>query len=133
MQFDQQAASYASLQQLNETMHDLAVERTVEGLMTVMLDRAMRLVGAERGWVSQLDMATGELQIVAQRGDPPSKQAISIGQGITGRALTLGKPQRAGDVRLWVAALDFGFDADFERAVLALLPRRSAPPPLTRR
>ncbi|MBK7529829.1 tetraacyldisaccharide 4'-kinase [Piscinibacter sp.] len=42
-------------------------------------------------------------------------------------------PQRAGDVRLWVAALDFGFDADFERAVLALLPRRSAPPPLTRR
>ena len=98
MQSDQQAASYASLQQLNETMHDLAVERTAEGLMTVMLDRAMQLVGAERGWVSQLDMATGELQIVAQHGDPPSKQAISIGQGITGSALTLGKPQRTGDV-----------------------------------
>jgi len=42
-------------------------------------------------------------------------------------------PQRAAGVRLWVAALDFGFDADFERAVLALLPTRSAPPPLTRR
>ena len=38
-------------------------------------------------------------------------------------------PQRAAGVRVWVAALDFGFDADFERAVLALLPPRSAPPP----
>ena len=37
-------------------------------------------------------------------------------------------PKRAAGVRLWVAALDFAFDADFERAVLALLPPRSAPP-----
>jgi tetraacyldisaccharide 4'-kinase len=42
-------------------------------------------------------------------------------------------PRRAAGVRLWVAALDFGFEADFERAVLALLPSRPAPPPLTRR
>lgn len=42
-------------------------------------------------------------------------------------------PQRAIGVRVWVAALDFSFDADFERAVLALLPPRPAPSPLTRR
>lgn len=42
-------------------------------------------------------------------------------------------PQRAAGNRLWVAALDFSFDADFERAVLALLPQRPAPSHPTRR
>ena len=37
------------------------------------------------------------------------------------------RPERAGGFRLWVAALDFGFDADFERALLALLPPRPEP------
>lgn len=94
----QKAASYDSLQQLNEIMQELTVERSVEMLMAVMLERAMALVGAERGWVSRLDLATGELQIVAQYGDPPARRPISIDQGITGKALTLGEPQRTGDV-----------------------------------
>lgn len=34
------------------------------------------------------------------------------------------RPERAGDVRVWVAALDFGFDTAFERELLALLPPR---------
>ncbi|WP_298830445.1 tetraacyldisaccharide 4'-kinase [uncultured Piscinibacter sp.] len=34
------------------------------------------------------------------------------------------RPERAGGARLWVAALDFRFDADFERDLLALLPPR---------
>jgi tetraacyldisaccharide 4'-kinase len=36
-------------------------------------------------------------------------------------------PDRAGAVRIWVAALDFGFDAALERELLALLPPRPAP------
>lgn len=36
-------------------------------------------------------------------------------------------PERAAGVRLWVAALDFRFDAAFERELLSLLPPRSAP------
>ncbi|HNK19439.1 MAG TPA: tetraacyldisaccharide 4'-kinase, partial [Piscinibacter sp.] len=32
------------------------------------------------------------------------------------------RPERAGAVRIWVAALDFGFPAAFERELLALLP-----------
>lgn len=36
-------------------------------------------------------------------------------------------PERAAGVRLWVAALDFHFDAAFERELLSLLPPRSAP------
>ncbi len=38
------------------------------------------------------------------------------------------RPERAGATRVWVAALDFGFDASFERDLLALLPPR---PPRT--
>ena len=34
------------------------------------------------------------------------------------------RPERAGAVRIWVAALDFGFPAAFERELLALLPPR---------
>ncbi len=34
------------------------------------------------------------------------------------------RPERAKGVRIWVAALDFGFDAAFERDLLALLPPR---------
>jgi len=36
------------------------------------------------------------------------------------------RPERAAGVRIWVAALDFGFDAAFERDLLALLPPRPA-------
>jgi tetraacyldisaccharide 4'-kinase len=34
------------------------------------------------------------------------------------------RPERAVGLRIWVAALDFGFDAAFERELLALLPPR---------
>lgn len=34
------------------------------------------------------------------------------------------RPERSGDVRVWVAALDFAFDAACERELLALLPPR---------
>jgi signal transduction histidine kinase/putative methionine-R-sulfoxide reductase with GAF domain len=95
----QKAAGYDHLQQLNEIMQEITLERTAEQLMGVMLERAITLVGAERGWVSQLDMATGELQIAVQRGDPPPHPALSIGQGITGKALAEEQPQRADDVR----------------------------------
>lgn len=36
------------------------------------------------------------------------------------------RPERAAGLRIWVAALDFGFDAAFERDLLALLPPRPA-------
>lgn len=36
------------------------------------------------------------------------------------------RPERSSGVRIWVAALDFGFDAAFERDLLALLPPRPA-------
>jgi tetraacyldisaccharide 4'-kinase len=42
-------------------------------------------------------------------------------------------PHRAAGVRLWVAALDFRFDAVFERELLSLLPPRSDPSHLTHR
>jgi tetraacyldisaccharide 4'-kinase len=61
---------------------------------------------------AQLDWPAGTTDVVITE-----KDAVKIA------------PQRAAGVRLWVAALDFGFDADFERAVLALLPPRSALPP----
>lgn len=35
------------------------------------------------------------------------------------------KPDRVGSTRVWVVPLDFRFDADFERALLALLPSSS--------
>jgi signal transduction histidine kinase/putative methionine-R-sulfoxide reductase with GAF domain len=84
------AAGYDSLQLLNSAMQELTRERNIEKLMEAMLDRAIELVGAERGWVSQLELSTGELQIVAQRGDPPARSMLSIGQGITGKALAAG-------------------------------------------
>lgn len=65
---------------------------------------------------AQLDWPAGVTDVVVTE-----KDAVKI------------TPQRAAGVRVWVAALDFAFDADFERAVLALLPPRSAPSPLTRR
>ena len=38
------------------------------------------------------------------------------------------RPERAGAVRVWVAALDFAPDASFEQELLALLPPRPTPP-----
>jgi tetraacyldisaccharide 4'-kinase len=38
-------------------------------------------------------------------------------------------PARIGSTRVWVAPLDFRFDGDFERDLLALLPQRHARPP----
>lgn len=95
----QKAAGYDRLQMLNQTMQEITCERTVENLMELMLQRAMELVDAERGWVSRFDMQTGELRIVAQWGQPPDYAPLSIGEGITGKALAEGLPQRADDVR----------------------------------
>jgi GAF domain-containing protein len=81
----------------NELMRDMAEIRDERELLKLLLERSLKLVGADRGWVSQLDPETGELNIVV--GEPPNSRSLKIGKGITGIALEKEVPLRVGDVR----------------------------------
>lgn len=85
-------------QELNRITLDLLAERDAESLLIRLLEEGLRLVHAERGWVSQLDFKTGELRIVRAMGNPQHQRPLPAFRGITWRALQLGTPLLVHDV-----------------------------------
>ena len=86
------------VEELNRIAQEMAECVEAEQLLNLSLDRALALSGASRGWISRLDVRTGELKIEKQRGEPAVRR-LRFGQGITGRALQSEKPIRVDDVR----------------------------------
>jgi GAF domain-containing protein/anti-sigma regulatory factor (Ser/Thr protein kinase) len=87
------------LKKLNQITQEMAEASDVDQLLELMLDRGLELVGASRGWVSRFDPKTGELNIIAHRGELSGTRALELGRGITGRALHEEKAIKADDVR----------------------------------
>jgi GAF domain-containing protein/signal transduction histidine kinase len=86
------------LEQINQVMRRMTQTNDSKALLTLTLDKGLELLGATRGWISQLDVKSGRLQSVAERGKPPTARQLLFGEGITGRALRDGRPTRADDV-----------------------------------
>jgi signal transduction histidine kinase len=79
-------------------MLEMSDAAEIEQLMTLLLDGGLKLVGATRGWISRLDYTTGDLNIVAYRGEMPRVLKLSFGKGITGNALRKEEPITAKNV-----------------------------------
>jgi GAF domain-containing protein len=115
--------SETRVEELNRIAQEMAESAGEKALFELTLDRALKLAGASRGWISRLNIRTGELSIEAQRGDPMG-QALEFGQGITGLALKEERPYRADDVRdeKWKAIYEeFWPDTRSELAVPILI------------
>jgi GAF domain-containing protein/anti-sigma regulatory factor (Ser/Thr protein kinase) len=80
-------------------MREMAEVHDEDELLKLLLARSLDLVGSNRGWVSKLNLQTGELKIVDSRGDPLNLRALKIGKGITGKALESERPIRVDDVQ----------------------------------
>jgi len=112
------------LETLNEIMQEMTEARDVDALLGLILNRGLELVGCERGWISRLDYRTGELHIVAHRGELSSLRPLQPGQGITGTALQTEKPIRVDDVqdRQWQGVYEeYWSDTRSELAVPILI------------
>ena len=117
-------ANQQRLVRLNEIMQETTEIRNVEQLLGLMLERGLELAGCTRGWISRLNFDTGELQIVAQEGQLPEMRRLQIGQGLTGKALSEGRPIRADNVHdsCWAGIYEeFWPDTQSELAVPLLL------------
>jgi GAF domain-containing protein len=83
---------------LNRLMRCMAEARSVDELLRMFLEESVGLVGGTRGWISRLDLRTGDLNIARAMGDPPHQRTLKWGEGITGKALEQGAPLNVGDV-----------------------------------
>ena len=90
-----QAARY---EKLNRVTLDLLAMRDADSLLEHMLKAGLRLVNAERGWVSRLDFRTGELRIDHPVGNPQNRRTLRPGRGITWHALKTKAPVLVHDV-----------------------------------
>src|SRR5436190_1928883 len=68
--------------------------------LQLIVDEAVRLMGASSGSVALFNPTTGFLEIEAARGLPlaASKLKLKLGEGVTGWVARAGKPARVGDV-----------------------------------
>lgn len=87
------------LGRLNEITQEMTEAQSVSDLLELTLQRGLELVGAACGWVSRFNPTTGELNIVAHRGDLSLTSPLTLGKGITGGALQLQVAIKADDVR----------------------------------
>ncbi len=87
------------IEELNGIVQEIAQSRDEDSLFTTTLTKALKIVGCHRGWISKLDVRSGDLTIVAKEGDPTVRKPLKLGKGITGRALVDEKPYRVDDVR----------------------------------
>ncbi|HEX8495377.1 MAG TPA: GAF domain-containing protein [Pyrinomonadaceae bacterium] len=90
--------SQQRLEKLNELMQPMTEMRDPDELLKFLLDEGLKLTGADRGWVSRLDVKTGKLLFVEERGDPPQLKQLQFGEGITGKSLKTGVPIRIDDI-----------------------------------
>lgn len=85
-------------QELDRITLELIAERDPDTLLQRMLEAGLRLVNADRGWVSRLDFRTGDLRIIHAYGNPQHRRALRPGRGITWQALRNEAPVLVHDV-----------------------------------
>ena len=87
------------LYQVGQVIHSTLDPQEAQQLI---LNEAVRLVGASTGSVALLNPTTGFLEIQVSHGLPPNavELKLRLGEGITGWVARMGKPARVGDVRL---------------------------------
>src|SRR5438132_1276147 len=79
-----------------------------------VLDAARDLIGAQQALVSLVDPSTGEVEVVAERGEPAVSLGLRTptGQGLQGLVVAEQRPIRSGrlaeDPRLWYRELVVG-------------------------
>lgn len=91
-------ASRIQLKQLNQIISQMVECRKVEDVLTELQQGGLSFAKCPKGWVSQLDHTTGERTILKYSGPQPKSLRLQPGEGITGKALQEGQPQRAGNV-----------------------------------
>lgn len=105
------------VEELNGIVQELTEARTEEALFEITLRRALDLVGGERGWISKLDVRTGEQVIVAEQGLPSPRSPIMLNQGVSGTALRTRESIRVDDVRKFPGYKECWSDTRSELAV----------------
>jgi signal transduction histidine kinase/GAF domain-containing protein len=124
----QQAESSTTLKRLakhNQIIERMVDCRTLEELLENFLNLSLEMVGESHGWISQLNMKSGELAISACRGSASKARHLEIGSGITGRALQDETPIRADDVHdvQWQGVYEeFWPDTRSELAIPIMIP-----------
>lgn len=114
------------LVKLTDIMLQMTAASTVEELLKQFFEAGLELVDAERGWISLLDDKVGELIIVAPSQNIPGKRRLSLGKGLTGKALLAEEPVRADDVTAseWRGSYEkFWEDTRSEMAIPMLIRR----------
>lgn len=91
-------ARRVQLERLNETIGRMVDFRTAEDVLVELLEGSLALASCTIGSVSQLDYKTGEQETVRYCGPPPKELRLPPEEGITGKALQEGQPQRASNV-----------------------------------
>ena len=100
------------VEELNRIVQEVTEANDEKALFEITLRRGLELVNCSRGWISKLNVITGELEIVAQKGDPRLRTALKLGQGITGTALAKEKSLRVDDVARTLLMKCFGTTLD---------------------
>lgn len=92
---DRVASDLASLERLHVVSTHFVRQGELRGLLELILDAAMTITGADMGNVQLLDLASGTLKIMAQRGFEPRFleffDAVDEGQAACGAALARGE------------------------------------------
>lgn len=91
-------ARRSQLEQLNAAIQLMSEVHDVETLLDLTLDSALDIVGADRGWISRLNLDTGMLHIARHSGEPIDIRPLEWGKGVTGKALVEEKPICVDDV-----------------------------------
>ena len=89
---------YRLLYQVSNVIHSTL---DPQDALELILQEAVKLMGANSGSIILLNPTTGFLEIQAARGLDPKAQQVKLrmGEGITGWVARMGKPARVGDVR----------------------------------
>ncbi len=95
----QNARKFSKAVTLNEIMREMAEITDENKLFDKILEGGLKLVEKDCGAISRFDLDSGELNVVANRGEGTYLPKLRFGQGITGLALEQGNPIRVDDVK----------------------------------
>jgi PAS domain S-box-containing protein len=101
-----------ALEELYETSLDLTQYKTTPELVCSILDRSVKLLGADGGGLYLLDRSNNTLKLAAIS-NMPSKfkgSTFEVGQSVVGRVVQTKRPFRVSDYRNWPHRLH-GYDA----------------------
>ena len=87
------------LEKLSHTMEEMTRTRDKGQLLKLVLEGALELSGSKRGWISLIDLETGELRHVEVRDEMSGMPHLKLGEGLTGMSLHKEEPIMVDDVK----------------------------------